>query len=122
LRREIVGGEVEPARESPALGERAGLAGQSEEDCLRHILGGVGVAPDFSQGHGVHEIDVAAHEFGEGRVGAFRGVLKEQFGVIHHDRSSYSCRRAERPNKKGDSPAEAAGRRADARGCLWPGN
>ena len=65
-------------------GEFPRLAGERGEDLLRDIGGAVRVSAGAAQRGAVNEIDVAAHEFGEGGLGAFLGVTAEQIGIIVH--------------------------------------
>ena len=79
-----LGAEVEPAGERGPVAQGRRLAGEGDEDGLRHIVGKVGVAADAAPGGGVDQPDVALHELREGVPGAGCDVMAEKFGVVVH--------------------------------------
>ena len=61
-------------------GELPGILRECDEDSLRHVLGLMRIGHHPPRG-GINEINVAAHEFGEGRFGAVAGVIAQQLLV-----------------------------------------
>ncbi len=78
----VAGGAEEPAVELRVAGEEGGFLRDEEEDGLRHVFG-EGVIGDEAAGGGIDPIDVAADEFGEGRLVFAGGVGGEQLVVGH---------------------------------------
>jgi len=68
---------VKPAGENGALAQRRGFAGEREENGLRHILG-IAVVAREPPCNGIDQVDVPAHQFGEGGFGIAAGKFLQQ--------------------------------------------
>jgi hypothetical protein len=53
------------------------LSGQVGKNQLRDVLGPMGVPGQLAQGGGIHQSEVAVHQFGKGRFGTRLGVTAE---------------------------------------------
>ena len=75
---------VKPAGQRRAPRQRRRFAREVGENRLGHILGEVCVAVDLPQRRGIDQIEVPAHQFGEGFFGMGPGIAAEQFGIGRH--------------------------------------
>lgn len=90
LRGDVPCGAMQPAGQHRMVREFPGILRQRDEHALRHVLGEMWIIhhPDCG---GVHEIDVPAHQLGEGGFGAAFGVGSQQLRVgqgVHLPKSS----------------------------------
>jgi hypothetical protein len=72
LRRDVLGGPVQPAGNHGTMAELTGAFRKREEYALGHVLGQMRIA-HHSQRRRIDKINMAAHQFGKGR---FRAVFR----------------------------------------------
>jgi len=74
-----VGTAAQPAGQHGPTLQSPGLAGQVDEDLLRHILGRLSVARQGPQGHAVDQPNATLHQLGERRGVALLMKPSQQF-------------------------------------------
>ena len=84
LGRRVVRAGVEPAGQAWVIREPCRLARQRGENALRHVLRALHIAVHLPQCCRVDEVDLPAHQLGEGIFGPVASVAAEEVGVIRH--------------------------------------
>ena len=74
---------IKPTREQDLPGKTGNFVRQQNEDCLRDLLGELGIT-DLSRGGRMNEVDIAVHQGGKCGFRISRHELIDELPVFHN--------------------------------------